>query len=97
MEVNHTKTFSHRPNYSIEWGYATWSKDEAEEDKDCSIRNRYDKAGGGFNVRGSSEIPWEDFKRMINESIKEKQFSNRELRNIAWSAFNRYIKNSFRR
>lgn len=44
MEVNHSKSFSNHPNYSIEWGYATWSKDGAEEDKDWSIRNRYDKA-----------------------------------------------------
>ena len=97
MEVHHSKSFPNHPNYSIEWGYATWSKDEAEEDKDWSIRNRYDKADGGFNVRGSSEIPWEDFKRLIQESIKEKQFSNRELKSIAWSAFKQQIKNIFSR
>lgn len=50
------------------------------------------KLDGGFNVRGSSEIPWEDFKRMKHESINEKQFNNRELKSIAWNAFKQRIK-----
>lgn len=28
MEVKHSKTFANLPNYSIEWGYSTWTKDE---------------------------------------------------------------------
>jgi hypothetical protein len=95
MEVVNRKCYHKHPNYSIEWGYATWSAGELEKNKDWSIRNRYDKADGGFNVRGSSEIPWEDFKLMIHESIIEKQFENTELRSLAWNAFKQLIKNIF--
>lgn len=95
MEVHHSKSFQNHPNYCIEWGNATWSKDEAEDEKDWSIRNRYDRVDGGFNVRGSSEISWVDFRRMIDESIKEKQFSKFELRHIAWIAFRELIINIF--
>jgi hypothetical protein len=63
-------------NHSIEWGKATWDK------KDKSIRNRYDTPAGKFNKAGSSEIPWEDFKTMISESIKRGKFSNSELADI---------------
>jgi len=97
MEVKHSKSFSEQPGYSIEWGYATWTEDEREEDKDWSIRNRKSTADGGFNVRGSSEIPWDDFKKLIQESIIEQQFSNRELRIICKMAFTRLIKNLFKR
>jgi len=95
MEVLHRKSFPNHHNYSIEWGYATWSKDEPVADKDFSIRNRYEKEDGGFNVRGSSEVPWEDFKQMIQESITEDQFSNQELKNISWNTFKQLIKNIF--
>lgn len=78
MEVKHSKSFKNLANYSIEWGNGTWSKDWDE--KDFAIRNRYNKEDGGFNVRGSAEIPCYDFKRMIFESIEEKQFSNKELK-----------------
>ncbi|MES2760671.1 MAG: hypothetical protein V4677_00625, partial [Bacteroidota bacterium] len=78
MEVQKTKSYPDISNYSIEWGYSTWTKDELLVDKEWSIRNRYDKSGGGFNVRGSSEIPWDDFKRLIKESINENQFSTNE-------------------
>lgn len=80
MEVKHSKSFKNLPNYSIEWGNGTWSKDW--EEKDFAIRNRYNKEDGGFNVRGSAEIPWTDFNRMILESVKENQFSKKELRLI---------------
>lgn len=78
MDVKHSKSFKNLPNYAIEWGDGTWSKDW--EEKDFAIRNRYNKEDGGFNVRGSAEIPWTDFNRMIIESIKENQFSKKELR-----------------
>lgn len=55
MEVHRSKSFKNQSNYSIEWGYGTWSKDW--EKKDFAIRNRYNKEDGGFNVRGSAEIP----------------------------------------
>tara|TARA_R110002050_G_scaffold265253_2_gene406279 strand:+ start:5812 stop:6102 length:291 start_codon:yes stop_codon:yes gene_type:complete len=95
MEVKHSKSFLNHKGYSIEWGYATWSKNETEGNKDWSIRNRYDKAYGGFNLRGSSEIPWEDFRLLIHESITEKQFTNRELNSIAWNAFKQRLRNIF--
>ena len=69
-------------NHSIEWGNATWTKDEAEEDKDFSIRNRFNKDDGGYNHTGSKEIPWWDFNSMIIESIKRNHFSKEELANI---------------
>lgn len=93
MEVHHSKKFKNIPNYSIEWGDGTWSKDW--EEKDFAIRNRYNKDDGGFNIRGSAEIPWSDFNRMIIESIKEKQFSNKELKTILKASFKQLIKNLF--
>lgn len=63
--------------HSIEWGNATWNP------SDVSIRNRYDNAQGGrFNHAGSAEIPWEDFKTMIHESIRRNHLSNSELGEI---------------
>ena len=50
--------------HSIEWGKASW------DNTGNSIRNRYDNATNGrFNKSGSSEIPWNDFKLMIKQSI----------------------------
>ena len=60
-------------SHSIEWGDATWNNE------DFSIRNRFQTEGGKFNKAGSSEIPWDDFKKMIKESIKRNHFSNAEL------------------
>jgi hypothetical protein len=96
MEVIDNKVFPEFPGYSIEWGYATWSKDKIEANKEWSIRNRYDRADGGFNYAGSSEVPWVDFNRMITESIKEKQFSNSELKIIFKMSLSRLVKNIFR-
>jgi hypothetical protein len=95
MDVKYKKLFPDIQNYSIEWGYSTWSEDELEENKDWSIRNRYEKSGGGFNVRGSSEIPWEDFKKLIKESVNENQFSNKELRTICVHTLVKLFKNVF--
>lgn len=74
MEVQDEVSFKNKPGYSIEWGYATWSKDEPKDQKDWSIRNRYSTRNGGFNIRGSSKVPWDDFKLMISESIKRNHF-----------------------
>lgn len=95
MEVKDKKTFSNRPGYSIEWGYATWTKDELEDDKDYSIRNRYNKEDGGYNHAGSSEIPWWDFNAMIKWSILKGKFSNEELGDIL-SSISDCLKNSNR-
>ena len=94
MKVKHSKTFKNLPNYSIEWGDGTWSQDW--EDKDFAIRNRYNKDDGGFNVRGSAEIPWTDFNRMIVESIKENQFSKKELRIMLKIIIKHIMKTLFR-
>ncbi len=82
MEVEKTFSDPNKKNHSIEWGYATWTEQELQKDKDKSIRNRYEKEGGGFNYAGSGEIPWEDFNLMIVESIKNKKFSKAELYDI---------------
>ncbi|MCZ8091099.1 hypothetical protein [Flavobacterium sp.] len=95
MEVHHSKTFKNKPNYLIEWGNGTWSQDW--EEKDFAIRNRYNKEDGGFNVRGSAEIPWSDFNRMIKVSIEENQFSNKELKTIIKLAIKQLIKKIFKR
>lgn len=95
MEVRKSKKFPKHPNYSIEWGYATWTEGEVEENKDWSIRNRYDKADGGYNHVGSKEIPWQDFNLMINESITENQFSKQELRKILKTTVRQILKTAF--
>lgn len=95
MEVLHSKQYKDLPNYSIEWGYGTWSKDW--EEKDFAIRSRYNKDDGGFNLRGSAEIPWRDFKRLITESITENQFSNKELKAIIKLTIKQLIKNIFKK
>ncbi len=69
--------FINTSSHSIEWGNATW------DDAEFSIRNRYDNATTGkFNKAGSGEIPWEDFKLMIKQSILKKQLDNSELAEI---------------
>jgi hypothetical protein len=95
MEVHHSKKFKGLQNYSIEWGDGTWSKDR--EEKDFAIRNRYNKEDGGFNVRGSAEIPWSDFNRMILVSIEENQFSKKQLKSILKASIKQLIKNLFKK
>jgi hypothetical protein len=75
--MNVKDKFQNTPSHSIEWGDATWDV------TDFSIRNRYDNvATGKFNKAGSGEIPWEDFKLMIKQSIQKKQLNNSELAEI---------------
>ena len=95
MEVKHSKAFKDSTNHFIEWGYGTWSQNW--ETKDFAIRNRYNKDDGGFNLRGSAEISWSDFNQLIVESIKEKQFSNKELRKLLKLSFKQLIKNFFKK
>ncbi len=72
-----TDKFTNTASHSIEWGNATW------DTTDFSIRNRYDNATTGkFNKASSGEIPWEDFKLMIKQSILKKQLNNAELAEI---------------
>ncbi len=77
--MNAKDTFKDASNseHSIEWGEATWNS------SDFSIRNRYDNnTTGKFNKSGSSEIPWDDFKLMIFQSIERKHFTNKDLADI---------------
>ena len=62
--------------HSIEWGDGSWPGGSR------SIRNRYDTASGRFNKAASGEIPWDNFKQMISESIQRGQLSNAELADI---------------
>lgn len=72
--MNVKDKFVNTPEHSIEWGEATWNSSE------FSIRNRYDNSTTGkFNKAGSGEIPWEDFKLMIIQSIEKKHFTNKDL------------------
>ena len=84
--MNVTDKFVIDPNHSIEWGDATWDK------SDFSIRNRFNTAAGGFNLAGSSELPWHDFVLMITESIKREKFSNIELSQILTEISNKLAK-----
>jgi len=93
MEVKDSIKFPKYPGYSIEWGNATWTEQDDEGEKAHSIRNRYSKEDGGFNVRGSSEIPWNDFLRMISESIKRKHFTKEEI-SVILVEISTYIKQS---
>lgn len=72
--------------HSIEWGDATW------DEKDVSIRNRYNTDSGRFNQAGSSELPWRDFMLMIKESISRDKFSNAELAQILAEIANKIAK-----
>ena len=97
MDVLKTKSYKELPGYSIEWGYATWSKNKIIAEKDFSIRNRDHREDGGFNYAGSSEVPWDDFNRMIKESIRESEFSKKELNSIIKTALKQLIKNLFKK
>ena len=97
MEVQKIKSYKELPGYAIEWGYATWSKNKKPEEKDLSIRNRYDREDGGFNYAGSSEVPWVDFNRMVLESIREGKFSKKEINCIFKIALKQFVKNLFKK
>lgn len=79
MIVKDQITYPEHSKYAIEWGGATWTENLPEEQQDKSIRNRYETESGKFNKSGSSEIPWNDFQRMIIESIRRNHFSKDEL------------------
>jgi hypothetical protein len=75
--MNVKDKYHNSPSHSIEWGEATW------DSTDVSIRNRKDNpTTGRFNQAGSSEVPWEDFKIMIHQSILKKKFTNAQLAQI---------------
>jgi hypothetical protein len=57
MEVKEKSTFKEYPGYAIEWGYVTWTENKPKDQKVFSIRNRYDKEDGGYNVRLLPKCP----------------------------------------
>ncbi|RYX83148.1 hypothetical protein EON73_03980 [bacterium] len=71
------KTVELGNGHKIEFGKATWDV------RATSLRNRYPTATGGFSPRSSSEIPIEDVKIILKESVKNGYMSNAELIEIA--------------
>lgn len=66
MQVQHRVQLDER--HSVEFGLSTW--DEA-----ClSVRNRYDRADGGFSPHGSSELPLDDLPLLIIEASRRQLF-----------------------
>lgn len=49
--------------HKIEFGKASWNEQAT------SLRNRYPTKNGGFSPRSSSEIPIEDVKILLKESV----------------------------
>lgn len=54
-----TKTVDLGNGHKIEIGKSTW------DENSVSVRNRYPTATGGFNVRGSSELPIYDIEEIV--------------------------------
>ncbi len=71
------KTIELGNGHKIEFGKATW------DESTVSLRNRYLTSNGGFSPRSSGEIPIEDIKILVKESIKNGFVSNAELIEIA--------------
>jgi hypothetical protein len=71
------KTIELGNGHKIEFGKATWNASAT------SLRNRYPTSKGGFSPRSSSEIPIEDVKIILKESVKNGYISNSELIEIA--------------
>lgn len=63
--------------HKIEFGKATWNEHAT------SIRNRYLTSNGDFSPRSSSEMPIEDVKILLKESVKNGYISEAELIEIA--------------
>lgn len=71
------KTIELGNGHKIEFGKATWNASAT------SLRNRYPTSKGGFSPRSSSEIPIEDVKIILKESVRNGYISNAELIEIA--------------
>lgn len=70
------KTIDLGKGHKIEFGEATWDA------SDTSIRNRYPTSTGGFSPRSSSEIPIDDIKILVEESIKNGYLSKSDIIDI---------------
>jgi len=71
------KTIELGNGHEIDFGKATW------DESTVSLRNRYLTSNGAFSPRSSGEIPIEDIKILVKESIKNGFVSNAELIEIA--------------
>lgn len=71
------KTIELGNGHKIEFGKATWNISAT------SLRNRYPTSKGGFSPRSSSEIPIEDVKIILKESVKNGYIPKSELIEIA--------------
>ena len=71
------KTIELGNGHRIEFGKATWDEDTV------SIRNRYPTSTCGFSPRSSSEIPIEDVKIIVEESVKNGYLPDFQLIEIA--------------
>ncbi len=63
--------------HKIEFGKATWNENAV------SLKNSYPTSNGGFSPSSSSEIPIEDIKVIVKESVKNGYIPNPELIEIA--------------
>jgi len=70
------KTIDQGAGHKIEFGEATWDATRT------SIRNRYPTSSGGFSPRSSSEIPIEDIKILVEESIINGYISKADIKDI---------------
>lgn len=70
------KTIELGSGHKIEFGEASWDATKT------SIRNRYPTKTGGFSPRSSSEMPLEDLKIIIKETMANGYLSNREMMEI---------------
>lgn len=62
--------------HKIEFGEATWDNTK------ISVRNRYLTSTGGFSPRSSSEIPIEDIKLLIIESIRNNYINKDDIKDV---------------
>ncbi len=74
--MNVERTIDLGNGHKIEFGIATWDEDST------SVRNRYPTSTGGFSPRSSSEIPIEDVKIIVIESIRNGYISRNDILDI---------------
>lgn len=71
------KTIELEDGHKIEFGKSTWDENA------ISLRNRYPTSNGGFSPRSSSEIPIQDLKVIMEETVKNGYISNEGLIELA--------------
>ena len=86
MKVEKTIDLGNR--HKIEFGESTWDEDS------LSVRNRYPTSTGGFSPRSSSEIPLNDVKLIVINSIEHGYLSKDDIFEIIESGLNELKKQS---